>query len=96
VCNGEAVAYAQVVESHPDFEYVGLNVADTPQQARAFLRKYGWTWPQIEDPGRVLEGELGGLYQPVVIVLEEEGRVAARHIGAGDEATWEALARNLS
>jgi hypothetical protein len=35
------VAYARFVESHPDFEYVGLNVGDTPQQARAFLRKYG-------------------------------------------------------
>jgi hypothetical protein len=95
VCNGEAVAYAAFVDSHPEYEYVGLNVADTPGDARAYLRKYGWTWPQIEDPDRELEGRLGAVYQPVVIVLDEEGRIAARHIGGGDEAAWEALAEEL-
>jgi hypothetical protein len=30
-----------------------------------------------------------------VIALDEEGRIAGRHIGGGDEAAWEALAENL-
>jgi hypothetical protein len=30
-----------------------------------------------------------------VFVVDEQGRVVAEHLGAGDSATWEALAEAL-
>jgi peroxiredoxin len=95
VCNGEAVAFAQFAEDHPEFEYLGLDVADTPDRGREFVSKYEWTWPSIVDPARERAKRLGADWQPAVFVVDEQGRVVAEHLGAGDAATWEALAEAL-
>lgn len=63
--------------------------------AREFIDEYGWTWPSLSDPDVELAGSLGLYGHPAVAVLDENGQVAARHIGGGDEATWEALAGDL-
>jgi hypothetical protein len=39
---------------------------------------------------------LGAEYQPHVIVVDEEGRIAGSWEGLGDDAAWEALARLVS
>ena len=63
--------------------------------ARELIGEYGWTWPSLSDPDVELAGSLGLYGHPAVAVLDENGQVAARHIGGGDEATWEALAGDL-
>jgi peroxiredoxin len=83
------------VETHPEYEYVGLNISDDPGAAQDFVEKYGWTWPSVSDPDVELAGALGLYGHPAVAVLDKNGIVAARHIGGGDEQTWEALARGL-
>ena len=59
------------------------------------MRKYGWTWPSLADPGAEAAGSLGLYGHPAVAVLDKQGVVVARHIGGGDAATWEALADEL-
>ena len=83
------------MESHPEYEYVGLNISDTQGEAAAFVEKYGWTWPSLSDPDVELAGSLELFGHPAVAVLDENGAVVARHIGGGDAATWEALAAEL-
>ncbi len=83
------------MESHPEYEYVGLNISDDPSDAQAFARKYSWTWPSLSDPNTELAGRLELFGHPAVAVLDENGVVVARHIGGGDAATWEALAEEL-
>jgi hypothetical protein len=72
-----------------------VNIADTPSDAKAFVRRYGWEWPQVDDPNRELAGTLGLTGHPAVAAIDAEGRVVARHIGGGDRETWEALAAEL-
>jgi hypothetical protein len=74
---------------------VGLDAADTPERAREFVTKYGWSWPSIQDPQRRLAKRLGADYQPYVAVLDAEGEIVATFDGGGDEATWEALVDQL-
>jgi cytochrome c biogenesis protein CcmG, thiol:disulfide interchange protein DsbE len=74
---------------------VGVNISDDPGAARGFLEEYGWSWPSLSDPDVALAGELGLYGHPAVAVLDENGVVVARHIGGGDEATWDALADEL-
>jgi hypothetical protein len=59
------------------------------------VEKYGWTWPSLSDPDVELAGSLGLYGHPAVAVLDEDGIVVARHIGGGDEQTWEELAGGL-
>jgi peroxiredoxin len=72
-----------------------VNISDDQGEAKAFIRKHGWTWPSLADPDVELAGSLGLYGHPAVAVLDEEGRVVARHIGGGDAETWEGLAEDL-
>ena len=74
---------------------MGLNVADSAKESAAYQERYGWTWPQIDDPDRELAGALGIPGQPSVAVLDAEGRVVARHVGGGEREDWEALLSSL-
>ena len=65
------------------YRFLGLNAADTRPTARAFLKRYGWTWPSIGDPQRRLARQFGVEYQPAVILIDAQGRVVARFEGYG-------------
>ena len=94
-CNSEAVAFAEFAASHPEYRYLGLNVADTNERAQEFVRRYGWTWPSIVDPARERAKRLGAEYQPVTILLDAEGRIVGLHDGEGSAEAWSALAERL-
>jgi AhpC/TSA family len=83
------------VEEHPEYGYLGLSVADTPERAKAFLAEKGWEWPQIKDPNRELARRLGATYQPYVALLDERGKIVATLDGRGDEKLWEAMLQQL-
>ena len=70
-------------------------MADTPEDARAFLRRYGWGWPQILDTRRERARSLGGDYQPFVALIDEQGRVVGTFDGGGTHDDWEGLLENL-
>lgn len=77
------------------YHFLGLNAADTNPRARAFLKRYGWTWPSISDPQRTLARRFGATYQPAVILIDARGRIVGGFQGAGTAARWSALAAEL-
>jgi peroxiredoxin len=77
------------------FGFLGLNTADTPAGARAFVKRYGWKWPSISDPKRRLARRFGIDYQPAVILVDARGRVVAGFEGYGTPARWNALKSRL-
>ena len=83
------------MESHPEFEFVGLNISDDLNEAKSFVRRHGWMWPSLVDSDAELAGSLGLYGHPAVAVLDENGVIVARHIGGGDVETWETLADEL-
>jgi thiol-disulfide isomerase/thioredoxin len=94
-CQSEAVAYAEFQDEHPELAYLGINVADTPDEARAFVERYGWDWPSIRDPSRERARRFGADYQPHFILVDEDGRVVTTHEGRGDDEIWESLVAQL-
>jgi hypothetical protein len=76
-------------------EYLGVNVADTRDEGRRFVQRYGWTWPSVQDPARERARALGATYQPHVVLIDAEGRVVADHEGRGDAEAWGALIAQL-
>lgn len=67
---------------------MGLNVADTPDDAAAFVERFGWTWPQMQDPERARAKRLGATYQPHFVLLDARGGIVDTWEGGGDTEVW--------
>lgn len=76
-------------------EFVGVNTRDQAGPAAAFEETFGITYPSIPDPdGAVLyamDGSVPPNAVPTTLILDAEGRVAARISGAADQSTLESL-----
>lgn len=98
-CHGEApdlVTAEQVLTGTDgpgvDVQFVGLNIRDRSVEAAAgFEEEYGIAWPSLYDPDSALllrlAGEVPTNVVPATLVLDEQGRVAARILSQVSEAT---------
>jgi thiol-disulfide isomerase/thioredoxin len=66
---------------------VGVDWSDALSGARAFIRHYAWTFPNVRDA----EGTVGNAYRltvlPTTFVLDGHGRIRAALRGPQDEAS---------
>jgi thiol-disulfide isomerase/thioredoxin len=96
-CREEAPVLARLSREYTDdgVRFVGVNVKDNRAAALAFEDRYGIPYPSIEDrDGQALlalSQHVPAQAVPVTLVLDSEGRVAARVIGLVREATLRAL-----
>ncbi|MBW8798235.1 MAG: TlpA family protein disulfide reductase [Streptomyces sp.] len=89
-CRAEAAGFAKVSEELKDkgVQFVGINTRDTSiQNAVAFEKQYGITYPNLYDPtGKLMlrfkKGTLNPQAVPSTLVLDREGRIAARSLAA--------------
>jgi thiol-disulfide isomerase/thioredoxin len=86
-CRAEARALERVHQATKSqgVAFVGLNIRDQADAARAFQRNFGVTYPSIEDPSSKLllgfRGTLPPSAIPSTLVLDRQGRVAVRILG---------------
>ncbi len=86
-CRAEAEALERVYEETKSngVRFVGVNIKDGAQNARAFARNYGITYPSIYDqPGEValaFRETVPPSAIPSTIVIDRQGRIAAKIIG---------------
>ena len=83
------------MRKYPQYRYLGLNVVDSVGDARAFVRRYGWHWPQMRDPARVRARRLRAVWQPAVIAIDARGRIVGVDASGDRERAWERLAAQL-
>ena len=92
-CIAEAPALERVWEQtrSQDVQFVGVNTRDQNAAARAHERRFQISYPSIDDDsGRVLlafRGTLPPVAIPSTVVLDRQGRVAARVLGKVGAAT---------
>lgn len=95
-CRAEAPYFAKVAKETEakgqDVAFVGLNARDANKgSAIAFEKDYGVTYPSIYDPaGRLIvngfpKGSLNPQAIPSTIVLDRDGKIAARSLKALDD-----------
>ena len=92
-CRQEAPVLAAFDEARDDVNLLGINYDDPePDWAIEFARRAEWTWPQLADPGKTVQGPLEIPGIPVSLLLDADGRIVARHHGAFDDlaqlTTW--------
>lgn len=87
------VAYAEYGPRGVGF--VGVNTRDKAGPAAAFEENFGITYPSIPDSDGVVIASMDGSVSPnavpTTLILDAEGRVAARITGAVDQSTLESL-----
>ena len=68
----------------PTVQFMGINVGESAETGKAAGEAWGLGYPSLTDPDRVLASSLDGLANatPTTLVLDEQGRVAARISGA--------------
>ncbi len=100
-CRHEAPALVDAAKRlGDDVQFLGLNTRDlTTTPARAFVRRFGIPYPNIFDPDGALLlgfGQLPPKAIPSTIVIDAEGRVAARVIGEVDANTLVGIVEDVS
>lgn len=78
-----------------DVAFVGIDTRDSDAAAKAFLDNIGLTYANVVDPdGELLlafKGDLNPNAIPTTLVLDKQGRVAARIVGGVEEGTLRAV-----
>jgi thiol-disulfide isomerase/thioredoxin len=96
-CRAEAPALRAVAEGYEGdpVQFVGLGTRDSDTSARAFVETFGLTYPSVIDR----DGRLQLLFRdslppqsiPSTVIIDPQGRVAARGLGTLSEATLRSL-----
>jgi peroxiredoxin len=92
-CRAEAPYFGKVYKDlkSKGVQFVGINTRDTStRNARAFEKQYDITYPSLYDPTgqlmlRFKKGTLNPQAVPSTLVLDREGRIAARSLAALSE-----------
>jgi thiol-disulfide isomerase/thioredoxin len=89
-CRVEAPDLAALAAETADegVRFVGVNTRDDPATAQAFQRTFDIGYPSIMDAGGeavlALRGEVAPQAVPTTLVIDRQGRVAARILGTAD------------
>ena len=99
-CRSEASELVEANEAlGDDVGWLGINTRDTEAAARAFERAFEITWPSLSDPDGVLLLQFGQLPPkaiPSTVVLDDEGRVAARVLGEISASTLRGILEDVA
>lgn len=93
-CRDEMPGIVAFANDHPEVQVVGLNVEDEASAAQAFAKEYAMAFPSIVDADGSLLRTIPGVPPsalPSTVVLDPEGRIAARVIGPTTPQQLDAL-----
>ncbi|HEY2812478.1 MAG TPA: TlpA disulfide reductase family protein [Acidimicrobiales bacterium] len=84
-CQSEMPAFEQIHRAAGDkITFLGMDVQDTVASGQAFIQTVGVTWDMGRDPDAAILQKLGGTGLPTTVVLDANGRVVYKHLGALD------------
>lgn len=95
-CRVEAPDLSQLSQEYADeVDFVGVNVRDTAETAAAFERNFDIDYPSIEGrDGKILMDFASFVPPqavPTTLILDNDGRVAARVLGSVEHSTLKSL-----
>jgi cytochrome c biogenesis protein CcmG/thiol:disulfide interchange protein DsbE len=90
-CRKEAPELARFHrETRARAQLVGVDFQDAEKDALAFVREFGWRFPNVRDPQGKLASRYGVAGLPTTYVVDPQGRIARTMTGA---QTFEKLVR---
>lgn len=101
-CRAEAPALQKVFDETRNLSvrFVGFDTRDNDAAAQAFEKSFGITYPSIRDRDGTLllrfEGRIPVSAVPSTVLIDGDGKIAARIIGATSYATLSPLVKDLA
>lgn len=87
-CRAEAPLLNEAFAVYGDrIEFIGVDVQDTQDGAKAFLDEFGLGFEHLFDPDRSVPRHFGGIGTPITFFFEPGGDLAHTHNGVIDERT---------
>ncbi len=93
-CRAEARTLEAAWQKYKDQDvmFLGIDIQDTEEDARAFLREFGVTYPNGRDASGKIAIDYGVWGIPETFFIDREGRITYKHIGA---MGWPTIAAKL-
>jgi thiol-disulfide isomerase/thioredoxin len=84
-CGPCRIEAPHLAEAHARFgdrvQFLGVDILDARESARAFMREFGWSYPSVYDPPGAIRDGLGLLGQPVTLLYDGDGSLIDRWVG---------------
>ncbi len=80
-CRRELPAFQEVSVRRPDVRFVGVDIGEQADRARAYLDELGITFDQYADPTGELTDALGVAGLPITLVVDDAGMVVTERLG---------------
>ncbi|HEY4930327.1 MAG TPA: TlpA disulfide reductase family protein [Terriglobales bacterium] len=77
------------------FQVIGVSMDDDAKPVREFAQQYKLNYPVAVGDDRLAERYGGVLGLPVNFIIDREGRIYARHLGATDVSVFDQEVRDL-
>lgn len=98
-CRAEAPELVAVAKQNPDVNFLGLDTRDSDAPARAFVEKFNIPYPNLPDPDGQLVLQFSDSLPPQAIpstlLVDAQGRVAGRFLGAVEAGELDAAIQDL-
>ncbi len=98
-CRAEAPELVAVAKQNPDVNFLGLDTRDSDAPARAFVEKFNIPYPNLPDPDGQLVLQFSDNLPPQAIpstlLVDAQGRVAGRFLGAVEAGELDAALQDL-
>jgi thiol-disulfide isomerase/thioredoxin len=90
-CRDEIPRLVELQNKYGDrgLQIVGVSMDDGPEPVRDFYRRFKMNYPVVMGNAKIGEIYGGILGLPIAFVIERDGRIYAKHIGATDIAIFE-------
>jgi thiol-disulfide isomerase/thioredoxin len=97
-CRAEAPTLAALANKYTDVAFIGILTRDNPANAEAFARRFKLPYPTLIDDSILIgfKGSLPANAIPSTVILDKNGRVAARISGVITVASLTELIKKVS
>lgn len=90
-CREEIPHFVEFQQKYGDrgLQVIGVSMDDSPQPVPAFYQQFHMNYPVVMGNAKIGESYGGLLGLPITFLLDRDGRITAKHIGATDAAVFE-------
>jgi len=90
-CRVETPHLIELQQKYGDrgFTIIGISMDDSPDPARSFYRQFQMNYPVVMGNAKIGEEYGGVLGLPIAFVIDRDGKITAKHIGATEPAVFE-------